>query len=142
MSTRLQIKEAATHNLKNITVAFPLGKLSVVTGVSGAGKSSLLFDTIYAESYGRYMESLSSFARQYLQSLPKPRVAEILNLPPAIAVRQSRSGLTRRSTVGTLAELQDLLQVLFEYLSVVTCMGCAKVLVRWDHRDLADHLLA
>ena len=116
-----------THNLKNISASFPLGKLTTVTGVSGSGKSSLVFDTLYSESYRRYVESLSSFARQYLKALPKPKVESVKNLPAAIAVKQSRSGATSRSTVGTLTEINDLLRVLFVHLARIICSKCSRV---------------
>ena len=116
-----------THNLKNISASFPLGKLTTVTGVSGSGKSSLVFDTLYSESYRRYVESLSSFARQYLKALPKPKVESVKNLPAAIAVKQSRSGATSRSTVGTLTEINDLLRVLFVHLARIICAKCSRV---------------
>ncbi|MEY4631418.1 MAG: hypothetical protein RIQ81_1538 [Pseudomonadota bacterium] len=123
----IKLKGVSTHNLKSIDASFPLGKLTVVTGVSGSGKSSLVFDTLYSESYRRYVESLSSFARQYLKALPKPKVENVQNLPAAIAVRQSRSGATSRSTVGTLTEINDLLRVLFVHLSKIHCQSCGNV---------------
>ena len=123
----INLKGVSTHNLKAVNASFPLGKLTVVTGVSGSGKSSLVFDTLYSESYRRYVESLSSFARQYLKALPKPKVESVQNLPAAIAVRQSRSGATSRSTVGTLTEINDLLRVLFVHLSKIHCQSCGKV---------------
>ncbi len=113
----IEIRGASSHNLKHIDVSFPLNKLTAVTGVSGSGKSSLVFDTLYSESYRRYVESLSSFARQYMKALPRPKIKEIRNLPPAIAVKQSRSSPTPRSTVGTMTEVYDLLRILFVHLS-------------------------
>lgn len=132
-----------THNLKNFSLAFPLGKISVVTGVSGSGKSSLVFDTLYGEAYRRYVESLSSYARQYLKQIAKPDIDAVDNLPPAIAVRQARSGLNQRSTVGTMTEMNDVLRVLFGHLSRIYCCGdeivkasgpyvAHDVLGRWD----------
>lgn len=120
----IHVKGAATHNLKNLNFSIPIGQLTIVTGVSGSGKTSLVFDTLYAESYRRYVESLSSFARQYMQALPKPSLTSIDNLPAAIAVRQRRSGATSRSTVGTITELQDLLAVIFAQKSQVICHHC------------------
>lgn len=122
----IELRGVATNNLKNIDVAFPLGKITVVTGVSGSGKSSLVFDTLYGESYRRYVESLSSFARQYLKALPKPEIREVRNLPPSIAVRQSRSGANNRSTVGTATEAIDLLRVIFTHFARVQCPGCGE----------------
>ena len=126
-SRAIQLEGVKTHNLKGIDVEFPIGKMTVVTGVSGSGKSSLVFDTLYSESYRRYVESLSSFARQYLKALPKPEVESVKNLPAAIAVKQSRSGATSRSTVGTLTEINDLLRVLFVHLSRIVCRSCGRV---------------
>lgn len=124
MGSDCTLRGVSTHNLKEIDVVIPLYAFTTVTGVSGSGKSSLVFDTLYAESYRRYLESLSSFARQYLQALPKPATKEVLNLPPSIAVRQSRKGTGNRSTVGTITEVNDLLQVLFEHLCETYCTGC------------------
>lgn len=129
--TAIELTGVSTHNLKTIDAHFPLGKITVVTGRSGSGKSSLVFDTLYAESYRRYVESLSSFARQYLQALPKPEVKVVNNLPPAIAVKQSRSQANARSTVGTMTELADLLRVIFAIQSHVWCDTCG-VMVRKD----------
>jgi excinuclease ABC subunit A len=120
----IKLNGVATNNLKSIDVRIPLGRLTVVTGVSGSGKSSLVFDTLYGEAYRRYVESLSSFARQYLKALPKPEIDSIENLPPAIAVKQAKSSGTSRSTVGTMTEISDLLRVLFTYLSEVYCPDC------------------
>ncbi|MEZ4741182.1 MAG: excinuclease ABC subunit UvrA [Bdellovibrionota bacterium] len=126
----IKLEGVSTNNLKSLQVNFPLGKITVVTGVSGSGKSSLVFDTLYGESYRRYVESLSSFARQYLQSLPKPNVSVVENLPPSIAVQQSRSGAGPRSTVGTLTELNDLFKVLYFRISEVKCFQCDKEVKR------------
>lgn len=123
----IELRGVATNNLKSIDARFPLGKITVVTGVSGSGKSSLVFDTLYGEAYRRYVESLSSFARQYLKALPKPDVSAVVNLPPAIAVRQSRSGATNRSTVGTATETTDLLRVLFTHLARISCPTCGQL---------------
>lgn len=119
----IELKGIRTHNLKNFSIKFPLGKVSVVTGMSGSGKSSLVFDTLYGEAYRRYVESLSSYARQYLKQLAKPDLDHVENLPPAIAVKQARSGLNQRSTVGTMTELTDVLRILFGHLSRVYCCG-------------------
>jgi excinuclease ABC subunit A len=115
------LNEVRTNNLKGFSVEFPLYKLSVVTGVSGSGKSSLVFDTLYGEAYRRYVDSLSSFARQYLKVLDRPNIASIKNLPPAIAVGQSKSGASNRSTVGSLTEIYDVLRLIFSHLAVPNC---------------------
>lgn len=109
----IEIIGARTHNLKNITVSIPAGKLTVVTGVSGSGKSSLAFDTLYAEGQRRYVESLSTYARQFISRMPRPEVDEIRNVPPAIALEQKNSVKNARSTVGTATEINDYLRILF-----------------------------
>ncbi len=126
----IELKKVATNNLDHININFPLEKITVVTGVSGSGKSSLVFDTLYAESYRRYVESLSSFARQYIKTMPKPPMAEALNLPASVAVRQTRQGANNRSTVGTLTEINDLVQTLFAYGSGIFCSRCQNKEVR------------
>ncbi|MCX6108028.1 MAG: excinuclease ABC subunit UvrA [Proteobacteria bacterium] len=130
----IELDGVSTNNLKAVDVAFPLGMISVVTGVSGSGKSSLVFDTLYGEAYRRYVESLSSFARQYLQALPKPDIRAVRHLPPAIAVRQMQSSASNRSTVGTATELTDLLRVLFTHLAGIYCSTCAAP-VHKDHPE-------
>ena len=107
------IKGAQLHNLKNIDVVFPRNKLTVVTGLSGSGKSSLVFDTLYAEGQRRYVESLSSYARQFMGKLNKPKVDEIKGIAPAIAVEQKVSSSNPRSTVGTKTEVYDYLKLLY-----------------------------
>lgn len=131
-----------THNLKNLDVRIPIGELTVVTGVSGSGKSSLVFDTLYSESYRRYVESLSSFARQYLKALPKPPVHYVANLPPSIAVKQGRTSSSSRSTVGTLTELNDLFRTIFGHLAEVICSNCNIPVVKDNPESMAKGLLA
>ena len=109
----VRVEGARVHNLKNIHVAFPHGHLVVVTGVSGSGKSSLAFDTLYAEGQRRYVESLSAYARQFLGKLEKPEVDDIKGLAPAIAIEQKVSTRNPRSTVATATEVQDYLKLLF-----------------------------
>ena len=137
----IEVKGAATNNLKRVSVTLPIGELTVVTGVSGSGKSSLVFDTLYAESYRRYVESLSSYARQYLKALPKPELEDILNLPPVIAVKQSRSGANNRSTVGTLSEVYDGLQILFANLGESHCHLCSRPVATYTNVTLARELI-
>jgi excinuclease ABC subunit A len=137
----IELRQVETNNLRKIDVAIPMGKLTVVTGVSGSGKSSLVFDTLYAESYRRYVESLSSFARQYMKALPKPKLASVERLPASIAVRQSRSGTTSRSTVGTLTELGDVLRILFTHLSSIHCRICSRVVERETGESVARKIL-
>ena len=107
------IKGANLHNLKNVDAVFPRNQLTVVTGLSGSGKSSLVFDTLYAEGQRRYVESLSSYARQFMGKLNKPKVDDIQGIAPAIAVEQKVSSTNPRSTVGTKTEIYDYLRLLY-----------------------------
>ena len=132
----IHLRGVRTNNLKNVDVAIPLGGYTVVTGKSGSGKSSLVFDTLYGEAYRRYTESLSSFARQYLKSLPKPEIDDVKNIPAAIAVKQTRAGKNNRSTVGTMTELDDLLRVVFAHGSEVHC--CGKVLRKESNKSACE----
>ena len=134
----VELGGVSTNNLKHIDVRFPLGRITVVTGVSGSGKSSLVFDSLYGEAYRRYVESLSSFARQYLKALPKPAVDTVKNLPPAIAVQQTRSSGNNRSTVGTATELIDVVRILFTHLSTVRCTNCGRAVKRASAESIAD----
>ena len=134
----IELDGVATNNLKSIDVKFPLHQLTAVTGVSGSGKSSLVFDTLYAEAYRRYVESLSSFARQYLKAMPKPAIKSVRHLPPAIAVRQTRSGATNRSTVGTLTEMHDTLRIIFANASELYCVKCHRKIEKADPDRMAD----
>ncbi len=126
MSDFISIRGARVHNLKNINVKIPKNKLVVVTGLSGSGKSSLAFDTIYAEGQRRYMESLSSYARQFLELQDKPDVDEILGLSPTIAIDQKSSSHNPRSTVGTVTEIYDFLRVLFARAGRPHCPKCGE----------------
>ena len=109
----LRVRGARTHNLKNINIDIPKHKLVVITGMSGSGKSSLAFDTLYAEGQRRYVESLSSYARQFLQMMDKPDVDLIEGLAPAIAIEQKATSHNPRSTVGTVTEIHDYLRLLY-----------------------------
>ena len=122
----IKIRGARVHNLKNISVEIPRDKLVVVTGVSGSGKSSLAFDTIYAEGQRRYMESLSSYARQFLGLPDKPDVEQIEGLSPAIAINQKTTNNNPRSTVGTVTEIYDYLRLLFARVGKPHCPKCGK----------------
>src|SRR5215208_6212249 len=117
----ISVRGARVHNLKNINVSIPVEKLTVVTGVSGSGKSSLAFDTIYAEGQRRYVESLSAYARQFLERMDKPDVDEVIGIPPAIAIRQKNSTRNPRSTVGTQTEVYDYLRLLFARAGQTYC---------------------
>jgi len=120
----IRIRGARTHNLKNISVDIPLGRLTVITGVSGSGKSSLAFDTLYAEGQRRYAESLSTYARQFLERLDRPDVDSIEPVPPAIALEQKNGVRNARSTVGTQTEIHDSLRLLFAHGGTTVCPDC------------------
>jgi len=138
----IEISRVETNNLKALDIKIPLYQLTAVTGVSGSGKSSLVFDTLYAESYRRYVESLSSFARQYLKAMPKPKIAGVKNLPPAIAVQQSRSGANNRSTVATLTEMHDILRVIFSQAGQIFCSKCQRLVEKADPDGIAKYILS
>jgi excinuclease ABC subunit A len=125
---KIIIRGARQHNLKNINVEIPKNKLVVITGVSGSGKSSLAFDTLYAEGYRRFVESLSAYARQFLGVMEKPEVDEIEGLSPAIAIDQKTTSKNPRSTVGTVTEIYDYLRVLFANIGKPHCPVCGKPL--------------
>ncbi|HKW37745.1 MAG TPA: hypothetical protein VJO54_08055, partial [Burkholderiales bacterium] len=120
------IRGARQNNLKNLTVGIPTGELVVVTGVSGSGKSSLVFDTLYAEGQRRYVETFSPYARQFLDRMDKPQVDAIEGIPPAIAIDQTNPVRTSRSTVGTMTELNDHLKLLYARAAQLHCRGCGK----------------
>src|SRR4051794_9896072 len=124
------ISGARQNNLKNVSLALPLNELIVVTGVSGSGKSSLVFDTLYAEGQRRYVETFSPYARQFLDRMDKPEVDAVEAIPPAIAIDQTNPGRTSRSTVGTMTELNDHLKLLFARAAKLHCRGCGKPVVR------------
>ncbi len=141
-ATAIVVRGARTHNLKNIDLALPLGQLIVVTGVSGSGKSSLAFDTIYAEGQRRYVSSLSAYARQFLERMEKPDVDRIEGICPAIAIRQKNSIRNPRSTVGTTTEIHDYLRLLFARVGRTYCRQCGQEVVRDTAEIVAKHLAA
>ena len=132
----INIKGAAQNNLQNIDVSIPKHKLVVVTGVSGSGKSSLAFDTLYAEGYRRYAENLSSRARFFLHSIKKPKVKRIENLSPAIAIDQKSDAHNPRSTVGTVTDIYDFLRILFSEVGVPHCPSCNVKLEKQNAQQL------
>src|SRR6202166_4146524 len=117
----IAVQGARTHNLKNIDVELPRDKLIVITGLSGSGKSSLAFDTLYAEGQRRYVESLSAYARQFLSMMEKPDVEHIEGLSPAISIEQKATSHNPRSTVGTVTEIHDYLRLLFARAGIARC---------------------
>src|SRR5260370_7531685 len=125
-SSHISVRGARQHNLKSIDVDIPHHRLTVVTGLSGSGKSSLAFDTIYAEGQRRYVETFSPYTGQCLERMDKPDVDRIDGLPPAIAIEQSNSVKTSRSTVGTMTEIADHLKLLFARLASLTCPHCGR----------------
>src|SRR5687767_10254751 len=129
-ATDIVVRGARTHNLKNVDLALPLGQLIIVTGVSGSGKSSLAFDTIYAEGQRRYVSSLSAYARQFLERMEKPDVDRIEGICPAIAIRQKNSIRNPRSTVSTTTEIHDYLRLLFARVGRTVCRNCGRDVVR------------
>jgi len=134
------VRGARTHNLKNIDVTLPAGKLAIITGVSGSGKSSLAFDTIYAEGQRRYVESLSAYARQFLERMEKPDVDRIEGICPAIAIRQKNSVRNPRSTVGTTTEIHDYMRLLFARVGRTFCRQCGQEVIRETAEVVAKRL--
>jgi len=141
MEEKIIIKGARLHNLQNINLELPKNKLVVFTGVSGSGKSSLAFDTIFAEGQRRYIESLSPYARQFLGQMDKPDVDEISGLSPAIAINQKALSHNPRSTVGTLTEIYDYLRVLFARLGEVYCPLCGGRIKKLSMDEMMDIIL-
>ncbi len=138
---KIIIKGAREHNLKNIDVEIPRSSLVVITGLSGSGKSSLALDTIYAEGQRRYVESLSAYARQFLEQMDKPDVDSIEGLSPAISIEQKSSGKNPRSTVGTVTEIYDYLRLLFARIGIPHCYQCGKAIVSQTIQQITDQIL-
>ncbi|MDO8633423.1 MAG: excinuclease ABC subunit UvrA, partial [Candidatus Wildermuthbacteria bacterium] len=137
----IRIRGARVHNLKNIDVDIPKNKLVVITGISGSGKSSLAFDTLYAEGQRRYVESLSAYARQFLGVMDKPDVDSIEGISPAIAIDQRKGAHNPRSTVGTITEIYDYLRLLFARIGIPHCPQCGKTVKRQSVSSIASHVL-
>lgn len=138
---KIVIKGARTHNLKNIDVEIPRNQLVILTGLSGSGKSSLAFDTIYAEGQRRYVESLSTYARQFLEQMDKPDLDSIDGLSPAIAIEQKVTGKNPRSTVGTVTEIYDYLRLLYARVGDVHCYHCGRLIVAYTIQQMVDQVL-
>ncbi|HEY7820762.1 MAG TPA: excinuclease ABC subunit UvrA, partial [Vicinamibacteria bacterium] len=138
---RIVVRGARQHNLKNVTVEIPKKKLVVFSGVSGSGKSSLAFDTLYAEGQRRYVESLSSYARQFLGQMEKPLYDTIRGLSPTISVDQKSSSHNPRSTVGTITEIYDYLRVLFARIGHPHCPKCGRPIGRQTPEQIVDQVM-
>src|SRR6187551_1868159 len=138
----IQVRGARVHNLKNVSVSLPHNRLTVITGVSGSGKSSLAFDTIYAEGQRRYVESLSAYARQFLERMDKPDVDEITGIAPAIAIRQKNSTRNPRSTVATQTEIYDYLRLLYARAGQTFCHVCGREVKKDSPESAASEILA
>jgi excinuclease ABC subunit A len=142
MSDKIVVRGAREHNLKNIDVEIPRGSLTVITGVSGSGKSTLAFDTLYAEGQRRYIESLSTYAKQFLERIGRPDVDDVTGLSPAIAIEQRNATRSSRSTVGTATEIYDYLRLLFARLGRTVCPNCDIEVRRYTPDEVIDALLA
>ncbi len=141
MADRIVIKGAREHNLKNIDLEIPRDRLVVITGLSGSGKSSLAFDTIYAEGQRRYVESLSAYARQFLEQMEKPDVDSIEGLSPAISIEQKTSSRNPRSTVGTITEIYDYLRLLFARVGHAFCYNCGREISQQSVQQIVDRIM-
>ena len=138
---KLVVRGAREHNLKNIDLEIPRDKLVVITGLSGSGKSSLAFDTIYAEGQRRYVESLSAYARQFLGLMEKPNVDQIEGLSPAISIDQKGSGRNPRSTVGTVTEVYDYLRLLYARIGQPHCPTCGAPITQQTATQIVDTIM-
>ena len=137
---RIVVRGAREHNLKAIDLELPRDQLVVITGLSGSGKSSLAFDTIYAEGQRRYVESLSAYARQFLEQMEKPDVDSIEGLSPAISIEQKTTSKNPRSTVGTVTEIYDYLRVLFARVGMPHCPQCGNVISAQTVQQMVDRV--
>src|ERR671915_2083606 len=137
----IEVRGARVNNLKNVSFSIPINQMTVVTGVSGSGKSSLAFDTIYAEGQRRYVESLSAYARQFLERMDKPDVDEVRGIPPAIAIRQKNSTRNPRSTVGTQTEVYDYLRLLYARVGTTFCRVCGREVRKDSPESAAQEVL-
>ena len=137
----IYIKGAKEHNLKNVDLKIPRDKFVVFTGISGSGKSSLAFDTLYAEGQRRYVESLSSYARQFLGQMEKPEVEYIEGLSPAISIDQKTTAKNPRSTVGTVTEIYDYLRLLYARVGIPHCPKCGKEIKKQTIDQIVDRIM-
>ena len=141
MASSITVKGARANNLKNISVEIPRDKLVVLTGLSGSGKSSLAFDTIYAEGQRRYVESLSSYARQFLGQMEKPDIESIDGISPAISIDQKTTSKNPRSTVGTITEIYDYMRLLYARVGIPHCPECGKEIKKQTVDDIVEKVL-
>ena len=141
MAERLIVRGASEHNLKGVDIDLPRDELIVFTGLSGSGKSSLAFDTIFAEGQRRYVESLSSYARQFLGQMEKPAVDFIEGLSPAVSIDQKSTNHNPRSTVGTITEVYDYLRLLYARIGIPHCPTCGAVIERQTPQQIVDQIM-
>ena len=139
--SEIRIRGARTHNLKNIDIDIPKDRLVVLTGVSGSGKSSLAFDTLYAEGQRRYVESLSSYARQFLELMEKPDVESIEGLSPAISIDQKSTNRNPRSTVGTVTEIYDYFRLLYARVGIPHCPKCGREIKKQTVDQMVEQIM-
>src|SRR5579883_3288660 len=142
MLDRISVHGARQHNLKNISVEIPRNTFTVITGLSGSGKSSLAFDTIYAEGQRRYVETLSPYARQFLDQMERPDVDSIDGLSPAISIEQKTTSRSPRSTVGTITEIYDYLRLLYASIGVPHCPNCGHEIARQTTEQIVQQIMA
>src|SRR3989440_5261020 len=141
MLDRISVHGARQHNLKNIDVEIPRNSFTVITGLSGSGKSSLAFDTIYAEGQRRYVETLSAYARQYLDQMERPEVDSIEGLSPSISIEQKTTSRSPRSTVGTITEIYDYLRLLYASIGVPHCPQCGRPISRQSSDQIVQRVM-
>src|SRR5674476_1105431 len=142
MNEEINVLGARVHNLQNIDVTIPRNKMVVITGVSGSGKSSLAFDTIFAEGQRRYVDSLSSYARQFLNQMPKPDVDEISGLSPAISIDQKSRSNNPRSTVATITEIYDYFRVMYARIGHPHCPLCGEEIKKLSNEEIFNFILS
>src|SRR5215216_3292285 len=138
--SEVEVYGARVHNLKNIDVSFPRNKLVVITGLSGSGKSSLAFDTIYAEGQRRYMETFSAYSRQFMGGMERPDVDKVSGLSPVIAIEQKTTNKNPRSTVGTVTEVYDFLRLLFARIGEAYSCNTGKKMVKWSEDEIVNNI--
>src|SRR5215204_840444 len=136
----IEVYGARVHNLKNIDIQIPKNKLVVITGISGSGKSSLAFDTIYAEGQRRYMETFGAYARQFVGEMERPDVDKITGLSPVISIEQKTTNKNPRSTVGTITEVYDFLRLLFARIGEAYSYNTGKKMVKWSEEEIVDNI--